>query len=291
MPISDQTEAQDRTITVSGLRVHYRAWGRVSDPPVVLLHGYLCHARMFDSLARSLSEHLRVLAVDQRGHGKTAWPLSTGRRSPGGPGVGGRCARAGAPEPAGVLIWRRRRVHLCCSPSEQSPAAVLSETGGAAATPSPQFLAELRGWLGVPILVDAPTEVERALREVIPRANGEALGEFVGAGLRQQADVAGPVGGIRSCCRREWPRRRSSCGERCRTWPARRYWFVARTVGVCHSTWPNGSSRRCRTGNWRTSRIPATSIGSRTQPVPETIIREFLLRGAGHVGHSLRVMS
>src|SRR5688500_2280700 len=73
MPISDQTEAQDRTITANGLRVHYREWGSAADPPVVLLHGYLCHARMFDSLARSLSQHFRVLAVDQRGHGETAW--------------------------------------------------------------------------------------------------------------------------------------------------------------------------------------------------------------------------
>jgi pimeloyl-ACP methyl ester carboxylesterase len=36
--------------------------------------------------------------------------------------------------------------------------------------------------------VDAPTEVERALREVLPRASGDALGEFVRTGLRQQAD-------------------------------------------------------------------------------------------------------
>src|SRR5215204_230429 len=73
MPISDEPQVRDRSITANGLRFHYREWGSTSAPPLVLLHGYLFHARLFDSFARSMSDHYRVLAVDQRGHGETDW--------------------------------------------------------------------------------------------------------------------------------------------------------------------------------------------------------------------------
>ena len=39
----------------------------------MLLHGYTSHARSWDTLARSMRERFHVLALDQRGHGETAW--------------------------------------------------------------------------------------------------------------------------------------------------------------------------------------------------------------------------
>ena len=66
---------QDELIELRGLRFHYRDWA-CSKPDaqnLVLLHGYTGHARSWDVLAEAMSTDYRVLALDQRGHGETAW--------------------------------------------------------------------------------------------------------------------------------------------------------------------------------------------------------------------------
>lgn len=68
-----ETEVQDLTIALNGLRFHYRDWGNSSAPPLVLLHGLSSHARSWDTLARALRNRYRVLALDQRGHGESDW--------------------------------------------------------------------------------------------------------------------------------------------------------------------------------------------------------------------------
>ena len=69
---------QDELIELRGLRLHYRDWpGPTPDAPVlVLLHGYTGHARSWDYCAAELSDRYRVLALDQRGHGESAWAAS-----------------------------------------------------------------------------------------------------------------------------------------------------------------------------------------------------------------------
>ncbi|HYI24576.1 MAG TPA: alpha/beta fold hydrolase, partial [Thermomicrobiales bacterium] len=67
------TPVRDETIHLDGVRFHYRDWGDPAAPPVVLLHAYLQHARTWDTVARALADRFRVLALDQRGHGKSAW--------------------------------------------------------------------------------------------------------------------------------------------------------------------------------------------------------------------------
>lgn len=69
--MNEVTTVQDRTITLDGLRCHYRDWGDPAAPPVVLLHAYTQHARSWDAVARSLADRFRVLALDQRGHGES----------------------------------------------------------------------------------------------------------------------------------------------------------------------------------------------------------------------------
>jgi pimeloyl-ACP methyl ester carboxylesterase len=59
----------DRSLSVSGLVLHYVEWGALSAKPLVLLHGITGHARTWDRLASDLSPRFRVLALDQRGHG------------------------------------------------------------------------------------------------------------------------------------------------------------------------------------------------------------------------------
>jgi pimeloyl-ACP methyl ester carboxylesterase len=64
---------RDETVTLDGLRFHYRDWGDPDAPPVVLLHAYLQHARTWDTVARGLADRFQVLALDHRGFGESAW--------------------------------------------------------------------------------------------------------------------------------------------------------------------------------------------------------------------------
>ena len=63
----------DRHITVNGLRIHYVEWGAEGAQPLILLHGIGRVAHTFDHLAPHFSSKYRVLAVDLRGHGDSAW--------------------------------------------------------------------------------------------------------------------------------------------------------------------------------------------------------------------------
>ena len=65
----------DELIELRGLRFHYRDWRpkRAGAPTLVLLHGFTGHARSWDAFADAMTDRYRVLALDQRGHGETAW--------------------------------------------------------------------------------------------------------------------------------------------------------------------------------------------------------------------------
>ena len=65
----------DRELQLSGLRMHVRDWGGEGQP-VVLVHGLASNARIWDLTAPyMIAAGLRVVAVDQRGHGQTAKPI------------------------------------------------------------------------------------------------------------------------------------------------------------------------------------------------------------------------
>ena len=63
----------DRTIAVNGLKIHYVEWGSAEKPPLVLLHGIARVAHSFDHLAPHFADRFRVIAIDMRGHGDSAW--------------------------------------------------------------------------------------------------------------------------------------------------------------------------------------------------------------------------
>ena len=73
--MTTEAAVTDQTVTLNGLRFHYRDWPstREGAQDLLLLHGFTGHARSWDSLARALSDDYRVLALDQRGHGETEW--------------------------------------------------------------------------------------------------------------------------------------------------------------------------------------------------------------------------
>lgn len=64
---------RDRFMTANGLRLRYRDWGG-SGPPLLALHGSAAHAHWWDPVAPHLAARFRVLALDWRGHGRSAWP-------------------------------------------------------------------------------------------------------------------------------------------------------------------------------------------------------------------------
>lgn len=70
-------KARDHTIDVGGLALHFLEWGERSGEPLVLIHGFLDHARSWEPLVEALhekiSEPLWVIAPDCRGHGDSGW--------------------------------------------------------------------------------------------------------------------------------------------------------------------------------------------------------------------------
>jgi esterase len=68
-----QTTPVDRFIVVNGLRLHYLDWGSEIKPPFIMLHGISRVAHQFDHLAPQFAVNYRVMALDMRGHGDSAW--------------------------------------------------------------------------------------------------------------------------------------------------------------------------------------------------------------------------
>ena len=65
--------AHSRTIEVRGLRLHYLESGRAGAPVLCFLHGGAAHAHWFDRVTPAFTDQFHVLALDQRGHGESAW--------------------------------------------------------------------------------------------------------------------------------------------------------------------------------------------------------------------------
>lgn len=62
-------------IDVNTMTFHYLEWETLSSRTMVLLHGIGDNAHIWDYFARSLAGHMRIIALDQRGHGSSDWAL------------------------------------------------------------------------------------------------------------------------------------------------------------------------------------------------------------------------
>ena len=62
-----------RSFISQRLRLHYVDWGNADAPPLLLVHGGRDHCRSWDWVAQELRADWRVIAVDLRGHGDSAW--------------------------------------------------------------------------------------------------------------------------------------------------------------------------------------------------------------------------
>jgi pimeloyl-ACP methyl ester carboxylesterase len=75
-PNPSASEPADRYVDVNGLRIHYLDWTRPETqgkPPLILLHGIGRLARSFEPIAPHFRDRYRVIAMDLRGHGDSAW--------------------------------------------------------------------------------------------------------------------------------------------------------------------------------------------------------------------------
>ena len=64
---------QDRHININGLTLHYLDWGNKNKQALILLHGFLGHAHVWDGIAPAFKDRHHVMALDQRGHGQSGW--------------------------------------------------------------------------------------------------------------------------------------------------------------------------------------------------------------------------
>ena len=71
-----EERAVERDVVVDGVRLHLREVGATDAPPVLFLHGIMGHRRDWDVLIDRVGERHRVIAVDQRGHGRSEWTRS-----------------------------------------------------------------------------------------------------------------------------------------------------------------------------------------------------------------------
>jgi pimeloyl-ACP methyl ester carboxylesterase len=67
-------EPTSHYVEVDGVRLHYLDWGGDPDKHTfLLLHGGAAHVHWWDTVAPLLVPHGRVIALDFRGHGRSAW--------------------------------------------------------------------------------------------------------------------------------------------------------------------------------------------------------------------------
>ncbi|HEY6971639.1 MAG TPA: alpha/beta hydrolase [Candidatus Angelobacter sp.] len=64
---------QSREIARPGMRLHYLDWGTAGRRPILFLHGAALNAHTWDVVCLSLRQHYHCHALDQRGHGESAW--------------------------------------------------------------------------------------------------------------------------------------------------------------------------------------------------------------------------
>jgi pimeloyl-ACP methyl ester carboxylesterase len=67
----------DHSIDARGLKIHFLEWGEPRGEPLILIHGFLDHARSWEPFVAALGKKsaapMWIIAPDCRGHGDSGW--------------------------------------------------------------------------------------------------------------------------------------------------------------------------------------------------------------------------
>jgi pimeloyl-ACP methyl ester carboxylesterase len=177
----------DQSLSLNGLRFHYREWGDPAAVPLVLLHAYTQHARTWDTVARALADRFRVLALDQRGHGESAHAADYGEQRL----VDDVEAFVDALEidrfrAIGFSIGSAAACGFAARHPQRVERLVLMEsfTDG----DEPEAVAHLTTLRGLPESFAAPEEAAAAFRSLAPYATEDELRHWMASGLALDED-------------------------------------------------------------------------------------------------------
>ena len=65
--------SRERFVVSGKLKLNIVEWGQVTAPPIVMLHGLRAYAQTWDRVAQILAQKYYIIALDQRGRGKSDW--------------------------------------------------------------------------------------------------------------------------------------------------------------------------------------------------------------------------
>ena len=71
--VPDPAAYTDQHVDAGGLRLHYLDYGTRGRTPMLCVHGGAAHGHWFDYVAPGFNADYHVRALDQRGHGESAW--------------------------------------------------------------------------------------------------------------------------------------------------------------------------------------------------------------------------
>ncbi|ALK31299.1 alpha/beta hydrolase [Burkholderia plantarii] len=74
--IRTQSDSVSEFVTVRGVRLHVRRWGRPDAPTLYMLHGWMDVAASFQFVVDALAGDWQVIAPDARGFGLSDWPVA-----------------------------------------------------------------------------------------------------------------------------------------------------------------------------------------------------------------------
>jgi pimeloyl-ACP methyl ester carboxylesterase len=65
--------SREQVVFSGKLKINIVEWGQVTAPPIVMLHGLRAYAQTWDRVAQVLAKKYHIIALDQRGRGKSDW--------------------------------------------------------------------------------------------------------------------------------------------------------------------------------------------------------------------------
>ena len=71
--VANETPPVPRSYPIDGLQLHVLDWRSDDKPPLLLLHGALLQAHVWDFFSLEMRQHFHIRALDLPGHGDSGW--------------------------------------------------------------------------------------------------------------------------------------------------------------------------------------------------------------------------